>query len=107
MRAGARRTPLVIQTPTQTQDASGGVTRTWATFVAQWWAEIVTASATESFVQDQREGRRSRVVRGEYVTGVTSQMRLQTPGGQLYQIEGVVNMDERNRLLELSVRETT
>jgi len=103
MRIGNLRNYITIQTPTETTDANLEIILTWATF-ANVWAEITPLVGREYYASKTVNAEISGKVRIRYLAGVTSEMRI-IDGTKTYQIEAVINIDNRNEELVLLVKE--
>lgn len=101
--AGILRTPVEVQEYSAIPDGMGGYTETWATVmtVKTHWKhasmyEVLQAMKLNAGVLHRVYMRFSKVP--------TAKHRIKYKG-QLYQIRGVVNIEERSQWLELSVEE--
>jgi len=103
MRAGTLRNYVIIQSATESFNSSGELILTWATF-ATVWAEIVPLVGREYFASKQVNAEVSAKVRLRYTAGITPEMRI-IDGTKTYQIEAVINIDNRNKELVLLVKE--
>jgi SPP1 family predicted phage head-tail adaptor len=102
MQSGKLRHQLVIQQKSVTRDNYGGEVVTWASFAEVWGEkrplrgrEYVALQAAQSEIQTRF------VVR--YVAGVTPQMRI-LDGSDVHEIVEVIDVNGRNRELELMCR---
>ena len=103
MRAGSLRQRLQLQSVSgQTDDGIGGkVGGTWTT-VATVWGQVDPMTGTEQLQALQVTASIAHQITIRYRGSVTPKMRLVRPlGGQVYEIRGVMNVDLRNRQLEL------
>ena len=100
---GAMRHRVKLQSSTLAADAAGGNVQTWAD-VATIWAAITPLSGQESFTAQQFAAKVSHWVLIPYRSGVTAQMRL-LYGARAFNIQSVVNVDERNHVLKLLCEE--
>ena len=103
MRAGALRHKIVIQEPTETQDSVGGPDATWSTF-ATVWASIEPLNGRELFAAQQINAEITARIRIRYLSGVIPKMRVSF-GERIFEILSVINLEERNREMELMVKE--
>ena len=103
MKAGRLRHKVLIESETITQDAYGAPTRTWATF-ATVWASVMPLSGREYFEAGKTMSDVSTRIQIRYGTGITPQMRVKF-GTRIYSIVSVINMDERNKEIELFCKE--
>jgi SPP1 family predicted phage head-tail adaptor len=103
MRAGNLRNYVTIQSATESFDGNGELILTWATF-ASVWAEVTPLVGREYFASKQVNAEVTGKVRIRYLAGVTSEMRI-IDGTKTYQIEAVMNIENRNEELVLLVKE--
>ena len=103
MRSGTLRHKVTIQTMTDGKDAVGSPTETAST-LAKVWAAITPLNAGEVFRADHFEGDVTHRIRLRYRAGITPKMRV-IYGSRTFDIRSVLNVDERNRELELAVTE--
>ena len=103
MRVGELRKRVTVQTETQSTDGAGGYILGWTTF-ANVWANIKPLTGREIFVASHLEGHVTHHVQMRYLSGVTSDMRL-SYNSRLFNIQAVLNTDERNQWTELLVEE--
>lgn len=94
---------IVIEEPVQTQDATGGVTTAWTTFV-EAYASIKWLRGREFFAAQQFSAERWCRVTTWYVEGVNERMRVNF-GGRIFNIRFVNNVNERDEALELMCTE--
>lgn len=92
VRAGELRKRVEIQLPFETKDSFGAVSSAWAT-QAQRWAEVLPVKANESAIADQVTGRLTHRITMRFYNGLTMRHRIKL-GGRLFNITGVVNVDE-------------
>lgn len=108
--AGRFRHPLTIQRTTQTQNSGGEAIDAWSKY-ASIRAEIVPLAGRELEVARQTWGQVSHRIDSRFRSGVVPKMRAirgpinsdGTPGtgARVFQIEAVLNVDERSRLMHL------
>ena len=106
MRSGRLDKRVTIQqlvTGSPTQNAGGEQEDVWTT-VHTVWASVRPLRGRELFAAQQINSEISSTVQIRYRAGITSKMRL-SYDGRLFDILAVVNPDERNEQLVLSVRE--
>lgn len=102
MRAGELRHSVAIQAATESRDGID-VDYSWAT-ADTVRASITPLSGNETVTEDQEQSTAThRVIMRNY-TGLTPQHRLLFGSRELY-IVSVLNTDERNRRMEVLVRE--
>ena len=99
MKAGELRHRITIQQKTVTQDTAGVITETWADLVTVW-AAIEPLTGREKFLAQQVYTDMTTRVRIRYRSGIDPAMRLKY-NSRIFEINVVVNPEERNRELEL------
>lgn len=102
MRSARLRSLVTIQTPTQTTDAYGAPTETWATYATRW-AEVEPLSGREYFAAQQVASEVSHKIklRHDSLTGsITPKMRISWDS-RVFDINSVINAGERDREVEL------
>ena len=107
MRAGSLRHPVTIQSATETRDAAGGVTKTWAD-VSDRWAEVKPISGREYLNADRVRADITHVIVIRNYSGLTSKHRIKfTDNGstRYFNIESVRDMEERDRMMQLFCKE--
>jgi SPP1 family predicted phage head-tail adaptor len=104
MRAGRLRHRVTIQRRLDVRDTYGDVAGGDWEDVASVWAAVEPLRGRE-FAELQRAGAEvtTRVVM-RYRSGIEPQMRVKY-GAHVYDIESVINVDERDRELQLMCRE--
>ena len=75
MDIGKLRHRVVIQTPTDSIDSTGGTSQTWATH-ATVWARIVETGAGETTTASQVQTKTTQKVQIRHLSTVTSEMRI-------------------------------
>ena len=107
MQAGYLRHRITIQTTTQTQNATYGTTEdSWATHVTAWASiEPLRVGSREWFDAQKFTAEVSHLVKLRYRSGVTPKMRISWDS-RLFDIKIVLNVEERDRELQLLVKET-
>lgn len=103
MRAGALRHTLVIEQPTETQDAHGQAVASWSTF-ASVPGSLEPLNGREIFAAAQVQAEVTARARIRYLSGVTAKMRI-THEGKVYAITAVIDRELRHRELELLLAE--
>ena len=103
MPAGKLRHYIAIEQPVEVQDEQGGISRTWAEMVHAW-AEITALNASENTGQPQVRGMATHAIRTRYVASVSPEMRV-VFRGRVFNITGVQDIDERGKVMVLSVTE--
>lgn len=103
MRAGRLRHRVAIQQKSVTRDSYGGETITWPGVITVWAS--VEPLRGDEFIEAQRAGARvdTRIVM-RYQSGIVPEMRA-TEGSHTWDILSVINVEERDRELQLMCRE--
>lgn len=104
MNSGSLRHRVTIQSLTKTSDGTGGFTETW-TDAATVWAEVTPLKGFERYAAQQIRAQLSYRVRLRFRNDVTSDMRL-IHKGKILTIQAVINVNGRNRELELLCSES-
>lgn len=99
MRAGELRNRIRIEQRTDAADGYGGLDTTW-TVLDVVPAKIEPAGAGEGAENGRQMPKNRHKVTMRYRTGVLPAMRV-ISNGRALEIESVVNVEERNRTLEL------
>ena len=100
MRAGNLRHQIAIQGRSSTSDGMGGQAySTWADEIIMW-AEIDPPKGREFFASGQTQSETITRVRTRHSTGITPIKRVRF-GSRYFDINSVINPDERNRELIL------
>lgn len=103
MNAGSLRYSIKIQQKNVTRDSFGAETIAW-TDVATVWAAIEPLQGREFFNAQQVNAEVTTRIRVRYRSGVTPAMRMLL-GSRVFDIQSVINLDERNRELHLMCKE--
>lgn len=98
MQAGQLRHRITIQQRTASV-AHGEQSTSWTDFVSAW-AAVQPLTGTEALVGRQENAAVSHRVVVRYQPGITPSMRVSF-NGRLFDIQSVINIDERNRELHL------
>jgi len=103
MRAGQLRHLVTVKSPTHTADGKGGIATTWGT-VTTCWASVEPLRGRE-WIESHLENSEvtGRVVM-RYKAGIRPDYMVYF-GDRTFQIISVINTEERNRELQLMVRE--
>ena len=99
VRNGRYRHKVTIQQPTETVDAAGQAVKSWSTF-AQPYASIEPLRGREYFSAERFESEITVRIRLQYLSGVTSKMRVSFDS-RTYNIESVIDPMERGREMQL------
>lgn len=100
MRSGRLRHKVDIQQPVETQNSYGEPEVAWANVVEDVWASIEPFRGREYFAAKQFNAEIEARVVMRYRSDVTAKMRV-VHGSNEYYIDSVINVDERNRELQL------
>lgn len=103
MSAGRLRKRVTIQRLARTDDGYGGSLEDWQD-VATVWAAVEPLRGSERYEAQQVQSVLSHRVMMRYRPGIKPQMRLVMKDRTLM-IEAVINVEERNRWLELLCQE--
>lgn len=95
MRAGNLRHPVVIQENTPTRSSTGANVDAWATF-ASVRARIEPMRGREYVGSEQLTDETTHKFTIRYCAGVAPKMRISWDG-RLFDIQSVINHEERNR----------
>lgn len=98
--AGRFRHPINIVAQNDSQDSTGGFNPNNTTIVATVWASIEALSGAEKFAAHEFVSQVSHQVVIRYMPGISSALQVQF-AGRRFQIESVLNPDERNKILIL------
>jgi SPP1 family predicted phage head-tail adaptor len=96
---------ISVQEPIETQAADGSVVQAWSDYVVAR-ASIEPLSGREYFSAQAEASSVSHRIRMRYVAGVTTKMRVVFDERE-FEIESVINYEERNRELILMCEEGT
>ena len=89
------RSRLTLETPVDTTDDNGGVTRTYAAS-GMLWGDITPAGASDRFLAERMEQAITHTIRLRFRPDITGAMRLRL-GARVFFIHGVEDIDERHR----------
>jgi SPP1 family predicted phage head-tail adaptor len=100
--AGMLRHKINIESFTAVSDGAGGSTVTWAATPANTniWCKVRPASGGERFYAMRTEADTTHVIITRWKTGITPAMRVNF-GGRLMQIKSVINIEERDKWMEI------
>jgi SPP1 family predicted phage head-tail adaptor len=104
VKIGKLRHRITIEQVTETQDIDGSVIETWTTF-ATAQASIEPVSGREYFAAQSTQAEVTHRIRLRYLSGVTPKMRVNY-NSRIFDILSVININERNRELQLMCRES-
>lgn len=103
MNIGKLRHRITIQQQLQTRDEHGGVVTAWQAFATRW-AALEPLSGRELFEAQQLANKVGLRVRLRYLSEVTPAMRV-LYGTRVFNIQAVINVEERNEELQLLCEE--
>ena len=104
MRAGKLRYKITIQDYTESQNSYGEVTKTWEDY-ATVWASIEPIRGREFWESQQINAEVTAKITIRYLAGVTPKMRVKYEA-RIFEIISVINPEERNKDLQLMVKES-
>ena len=99
MRAGSLRHVVTIESPTKTQDSTGSIVQSWATYDTVR-AAIEPISGREFFSASQAQSSVTTRIRIRYLDGVTPKMRV-SHDSDYYDIQAVLPDTTGTRELHL------
>jgi len=94
LRAGNLRHYITIEQPVENFDSNKELITTWSTF-SQVWAEILPLVGREYWSAKQVNAETTGKLRIRYIAGITPKMRIKF-GTRIFDITGVINIEERN-----------
>ena len=101
MRTGRYRTRLHIEEAAETRTSDGGITSGWAS-IGTTWAWVRGLRGRELFSAQQINPQTTHKITMHHRSGMNSGLRLlDKTGARVFNIESVVNLDERNREIEM------
>ena len=100
MNAGKLRKLITIQQQSATNDEYGAQIISWSSFGIDRWADVEPLQGREYFAGQQFNSKVDTKFILRYVAGVTPKMRI-LYNSLSYDIESVINVDERNRELQI------
>ena len=106
MKAGLLRRNLAYQQKTQVRDSFGQPQDTWAT-VAQFWSAIRNPTGREALNAQQMKAELSHVITTRFSpsTPILPTGRFVTADNRVFNIAYVLNVDERNRQIDVGCTE--
>ena len=102
-RSGAFRHQIIIEHHTEVTDEFGQAIKTWATFVTPF-AAVKPLRGQELFASQQYNAKITTRIRTRYMANITADMRVSF-GGRLFNIESVIDPDERKKEIHLMCSE--
>jgi len=116
--AGELRNKITIQELQRVPDGYGGYTETWNNITTKTWAKIQPLRGNERYQAQQISSALSCKIILRYLDGVKPQMRVCSSDSilpcllpfvlsdlQIFHIISVINVEERNEVLELLCKE--
>ncbi len=104
MKIGKLRHSITIEQASETQAPDGSVIETWSTF-ANAQASIEPISGREYFAAQTTQADVTHRSYMRYIPGIVPKMRVKY-GSRIFDILSVINVNERNRELQLMCRES-
>ena len=108
MRSGDLRKRVILQKRDVTLDSAGQQVTTWTT-LATVWASIEALSVRDLLAAQAVQSEVSHKItvryRSEFSTPVADATYRLNYNGRLFNIKGVMNIDERNRTIEIMAGE--
>jgi SPP1 family predicted phage head-tail adaptor len=104
VKIGKLRHRITIEQVDETQDAGGEMLGNWSVY-AIVQASIQPISGREYFAAQSTQADVTHRINLRHLTGVTPKMRVKY-GSRIFDILSVINVDERNRELQLMCRES-
>lgn len=103
MQAGRLRHRIQIKTPVEARNSYGERIVTWST-LATVWASVEPLRGREFLDAEQVQAEISHRVRMRYYPGILPNYRV-VFGGRVLEIQAVINVNERNREMQLMCKE--
>jgi SPP1 family predicted phage head-tail adaptor len=100
LQAGKLRHRIDIVAPTNAQDSTGGISLADNIVYANVWAAIEAVTSKDNLAVGEFVTQTTHKVTVRYLPGVTARMQVWFRGRQ-FQIQGVLNPDERTKMLFL------
>lgn len=104
IRAGELRHKVIIQQNTPKRDAMNAEVDSWAEY-ATVWASIEPIRGKEFWDSQQVNAEITGKIKLRYLSGITSKMRVKYET-RIFEILSVINPGEKNRELQLMVKES-
>ena len=93
------RHSIDIESAAATENSLGEDVETWSTF-ATARAQIIPINGKEYFSANQEQSSVTHKITMRYLAGVNTKMRVNY-GGRIFNIEAVINFQERNREIQI------
>lgn len=94
---------LEVQSATSTRDAMGQPIVSWTTSSTRW-ASVKSLNSREAYYSKTVNPTVTHKIRMRYFLGLTQRDRLKE-GARIYDISGIINVDERNVSYEIDAIE--
>jgi SPP1 family predicted phage head-tail adaptor len=104
VKIGKLRHRITIELVTETQDIDGSVIESWSAYATSQ-ASIEPISGREYFAAQSTQADVTHRIRIRYLSGITPKMRVNY-SSRIFDILSVININERNRELQLMCRES-
>lgn len=101
--AGKLIRKVLIEYKTQLADVYGALVDTWGTH-ATWWAQIIPTTGREYVESGKVSSEVTTRMRGRYLNGISPVMRVKY-GTRIFSIVAIINIDERNKEIEILAKE--
>lgn len=105
MRTGRLRHQVTIQTPIETKNDFGELVVTWSNISTGVWVGIEPLRGREFFASKQTNAEIETRVVMRYRPDMTAKMRI-LHGENEYYVDTIINVEERNRELQLMCTRT-
>ncbi|MCP3680269.1 MAG: phage head closure protein [Gammaproteobacteria bacterium] len=102
IQSGKLRHKISIQSLVETQSSFGEPVQSWSSFTTNVWASIEPLKMQERFIADQFMSNVEKKITIRFTTGIEPKQRV-INNSLSYDIESIINPDERNRELQLLV----
>lgn len=102
MNPGKMHQRIVIQARTATEDTQWDDTITWADYLTRW-ADVNPVTARERMRNQGPSSEATYKITMRYESALTDQHRI-TWNGKIFDIVGIINVDERDTTLEVLVK---
>ena len=100
---GKMRYKVKVERATNTRDAGGGLAQSFSP-VAHVYANIVPKSANSSYRQGMLQEKVTHEITIRYMKNIDTNSRI-TYGTRQFAVNGIINVDERDRFLTLLCEE--
>ena len=94
---------ITIERVAETVDSVRDIKSSWTTF-ATVWAEVRSLNGREYWESRQVNSEITGKIKIRYLSGITTKMRIKF-GSRIFDIEAILNTEERNREMILLVKE--